>query len=376
MSYSVVYTEVNVLCILVLLLLCYKLKNCSYRQNNRHFFTIEILANCVFFAIDVLWKLVDSKLIPTANTANWILNASYFVVSGVVSFCWFIYSEDIQESKLVKGRKNVIICAIPVFILIVLSIVSVKTGWIFYIDSNNMYHRGPLYPLQLLFSYGYILSTAFKALYKSFRSKVFSQKREYVILSTFVIPTIITGIMQTVLPGYPFLCAGTTLGILYVFINFMEQMVSVDALTGLNNRNRMMQHLTDKISRYSEDSHLYILMMDIDYFKKINDIYGHLEGDNALCLVADVLNRCAINPDFFFARYGGDEFIAVCEIKNGRINDVCNNISYGIKQISEDLQYNLSLSIGWTEYNKKIKNASELIKLADSKLYEAKKKRR
>ena len=56
--------------------------------------------------------------------------------------------------------------------------------------------------------------------------------------------------------------------------------------------------------------------MDLDYFKKINDKYGHIEGDVAITIVADALKNIVRKTNFFVCRYGGDEFVVICETKS------------------------------------------------------------
>ncbi|MCR4585680.1 MAG: GGDEF domain-containing protein [Lachnospiraceae bacterium] len=97
-------------------------------------------------------------------------------------------------------------------------------------------------------------------------------------------------------------------------LNEMEMLAKVDPLTGLYNRREMFARFEE--GKHYYDGHHYLIMMDIDFFKKINDSYGHMFGDKAIQYVASVLkeNACEEN-DGFAARYGGEEFVAVirCE---------------------------------------------------------------
>jgi diguanylate cyclase (GGDEF)-like protein len=88
-----------------------------------------------------------------------------------------------------------------------------------------------------------------------------------------------------------------------------RQAASTDPLTGLYNRRAMDHHL-DELWSEPVDGPLAILMLDIDYFKRINDTYGHLTGDRALCQVAATLCRCIRSDDYAF-RYGGEEFLVL-----------------------------------------------------------------
>ena len=128
----------------------------------------------------------------------------------------------------------------------------------------------------------------------------------------------------------------------------------------------------------TEGRQLYLMMMDMDEFKKINDQHGHVEGDEALVQIADVLKRVAGGRDCFLARYGGDEFILVCEMASpGEAEDFCREIQDALSEENarEDAPYRLSLSIGYAAYTGDITSIPDFIKAADRELYKVKKSR-
>ncbi len=91
----------------------------------------------------------------------------------------------------------------------------------------------------------------------------------------------------------------------------LEKLATIDALTGLNNRRAILRRLDEEIkhaSRYGEE--LGLLMLDIDYFKRVNDQYGHLTGDDVLEKVATLVQQNIRGTDTA-GRYGGEEFIII-----------------------------------------------------------------
>ena len=92
----------------------------------------------------------------------------------------------------------------------------------------------------------------------------------------------------------------------------LEDKVNFDALTGLYNR-RYMEESLHRIVKSSARSgkELSILILDVDFFKKYNDFYGHGMGDDCLKNIAKVLSGTGMRADDFTARYGGEEFIIV-----------------------------------------------------------------
>jgi len=92
----------------------------------------------------------------------------------------------------------------------------------------------------------------------------------------------------------------------------LETMSYIDGLTQVPNRRRFDLVLAAEWQRCKRSQHpLTLLMIDIDYFKRYNDSYGHLVGDDCLKKVAQALNYASSRPADFTARYGGEEFAMV-----------------------------------------------------------------
>jgi len=90
----------------------------------------------------------------------------------------------------------------------------------------------------------------------------------------------------------------------------LSDKVKRDPLTGLYNRRYLEENLARNIKELSRsNSYLGILMIDIDFFKKFNDTYGHNAGDYCIISVAEAFAECVSRDDDFIARYGGEEFV-------------------------------------------------------------------
>ena len=127
----------------------------------------------------------------------------------------------------------------------------------------------------------------------------------------------------------------------YLFFIFNES--RIDNLTGLNNRNSFYEFI-GRILRNKTGESWNIVMMDINNFKMINNIYGYLEGDSVLRIFAQVIRKCA-GQSYFTARYGGDEFVlaarADANIKKIMTNilEELNNNNNGDKPYSIEISY-------------------------------------
>lgn len=150
-----------------------------------------------------------------------------------------------------------------------------------------------------------------------------------------------------------------------------------DALTGLLNRRAFEQKLQEAIAKrqHSPDYQFAVLFLDLDYFKLINDSYGHLVGDQLLITVTQRLQDCVRETDPI-ARFGGDEFTILLEdITNPEIPiQIAQRI---IKTLQESFDLNgrevfISTSIGIVLSTLMSDNAADLLRDADTALYRAK----
>lgn len=140
----------------------------------------------------------------------------------------------------------------------------------------------------------------------------------------------------------------------------------IDSLTQINNL-RYFKDMIDKI--ISTEAQIYLAMIDIDNFKKVNDTHGHLAGDEVLKIVANTI-KSNLRCDDLFARYGGEEFILVIYgIMFDEANQIINKLVQKVQ--NSNSQIPITISIGASSYKKGMK-VSELINNSDVALYEAK----
>ena len=136
--------------------------------------------------------------------------------------------------------------------------------------------------------------------------------KDFITLAFFPIPPIIGGIIQTAFYGVSLIWVAATVSLLTIFINFQNDQLNTDFLTGLYNRRQLEDYLQIKCQN-TKSKVIAGLMLDLDFFKEINDTYGHNSGDEALKYVADILKQTFRKNDFI-ARFGGDEFVVILEI--------------------------------------------------------------
>lgn len=149
-----------------------------------------------------------------------------------------------------------------------------------------------------------------------------------------------------------------------------------DSLTNLYNRKYFLDHielLKSKSKR--QETHITVVFLDLDGFKKVNDGYGHACGDHVLKVTAQRLVECFRHHDII-ARFGGDEFVVLLNDKISA-DDISGILKRVIKLISSQITYqdktvSVGVSIGIAQSEQEHVNSKDLLERADKALYQAK----
>jgi diguanylate cyclase (GGDEF)-like protein len=150
-----------------------------------------------------------------------------------------------------------------------------------------------------------------------------------------------------------------------------------DGLTGVSNKRYFLEYLEREMGRSVRYQRaLSLMMFDIDHFKKINDVHGHLAGDHVLRELAQSIKRL-VRREQCFARYGGEEFSLVMpEDGPDKARLFAEKIRKMIEEkrfIFEDKEIPVTISIGVAEMTQDMTEPNQFIKVADANLYRAKK---
>ena len=160
--------------------------------------------------------------------------------------------------------------------------------------------------------------------------------------------------------------------------DILMKLAYTDGLTGVYNRRYFDEHYA-KLSRLCQrnDVPLSMLLIDIDYFKKFNDTYGHIAGDDALRSVAKAIFSSMHRPADFVGRYGGEEFVVLLpDTDLAGAEYLTKTIMKAIESLkipNEASEYGvLTLSTGLVSVPGSAVNNTDMLKLADQLLYAAK----
>ena len=152
----------------------------------------------------------------------------------------------------------------------------------------------------------------------------------------------------------------------------LQEMASIDKLTGIYNRRMLdefLQKTINVVARHKEE--LSLIIIDIDYFKDVNDRFGHVEGDNVLFQTSKIISENLRSSDIF-GRYGGEEFLVICTKtdKNGAFL-LAEKLRIAIKEYQFDKVGRKTISLGIADFEKN-DTIKSLLEKADIALYKAK----
>lgn len=150
-----------------------------------------------------------------------------------------------------------------------------------------------------------------------------------------------------------------------------ERHLGIDSLTGLSNRARFFDRATQEIAQARHYGHgLALIMGDLDYFKRVNDTFGHLAGDEVLRLTATAMSGAVDDSVFPVARYGGEEFVVVLPVlARGEVLQLAESLRAAVEGALGEWNTSISLGVAYFEESDRLES---LIDRADKALYSAK----
>jgi diguanylate cyclase (GGDEF)-like protein len=371
-DYFVFYTEASLVCVIILAMILITDRMFHTKQEKQIWFSRAIFAFILYFISDACWAAMLSGMFPKIRFFAVLFNYTNYILLSLMGYGLFAFIAVSGKMSFFNSIRNRQLCFIPVVVSVLFISIAYVTNPLFWINENNelnaLYFPLMIAVPSLYLIAGFIISVAY-----ALRSELREEKRRYLVIGSVPFGVMAFGMIQVVALNAPTFCFGCTIMWLWFYIQNTKALISVDDLTHLNNRGQINRYLEQ--IRYSEDSRVIILMIDIDRFKGINDRYGHAEGDRALVIVSDALRQTCdqINASVFLGRYGGDEFTII--IQNPKDEDhterlitlLRNNLAE--KRQENSLPYELDVSIGYDEVTDGNDSVYACMTRADEKLY-------
>ncbi len=307
---------------------------------------------------------LDGKVFPGAIMLNQASNTYLFTVNLLLPLSVLVYVDlglygDI--SRIWKRyRPQLIVCAM----MLCLTLVNVFVPICYRITERNVYERMTL-------SYVYYVVILYYCVSSVLVTKRYEKEngaRAFFNIEMFLVPILIGLGLQSLFYGLSLAWLAAAIGLVGLYMMQQNELAYVDSLVDTYNRQYLDLILSTWIGR---DRHFVGAMLDVDRFKKINDRYGHSEGDRALKTVAGILKRSRLDHEWIF-RFAGDEFIVL------KMTDSPDGLSAYLDEVERGLaehnrgarQYPLRLSYGVSYFEKG--DIDSFLKEMDGRMYEMK----
>lgn len=346
------------------------LRRLDERDNKNWVFTIMFILNTFQLIAETLTCIINKQpymyLIPITIIVHTIL----YILAPIITFTWYVFTDAwVNEDKEFKLKNHVLIVS-PIIVNTLLVLINPFLKLLFYVTENNVYQRGSLFFIPVSISYFYLIYS-FIFIYAN-RKKV--NKVEFLPLLLFGVFPAIAGAIQSMFYGFLLMWSSIAFSMIIVYIHFQSQMMQMDYLTKAWTREKLYAYLKNRIEQ-NKFRNFSIVFIDLDDFKKINDTFGHSEGDKLLIDVVQIINSILCNGDFI-ARYGGDEFVLFLNVESEHdVEAIMKRISAAVNNYNNILKnsYKLKYSYGYELYNFDIHmTASEYINHVDKLMYKAK----
>jgi len=366
--------QINIVLFILLLILFGHTYFNMNRKNitNRLFMWIMGLTG-VTLMLEMFSVILNNSDLKQFMVLHKMVNVMGFTMTPIIPFLGYVFCKEwVNRYQNVKIKLKKILI-VPLFINGIMALISYSWNVLFYVTRENIYERGPLFFILPCISYmyfGYNLYFIYK------QRKKFTWYEIRIFNLFYISAAIFTGI-QLIYSGYLTIWNGTAMMVVIIYIFILNDQAHRDRLTGLENYSSY-EHYVENIS-YKKINKLFIINIDIDDFKNVNDQYGHHEGDEAIKTFANLLIESFPLRQKKLIRLGGDEFLILLEeqrkeIAENYIQNLTKNVE--IYNKTGEKPYRLKFSYGIASYTNSNESIHELLKYADQMMYEHKQSRK
>ncbi|MFW6299287.1 MAG: diguanylate cyclase domain-containing protein [Bacillota bacterium] len=295
---------VNIYAVLVLMVVFVSfMRNSDLKASQDKTFMVLITLNLLMLVFDSLHVVVEGSQAFPEKVFQFI-SLLLYIFPLMIAIGWLYMTGFFLGQKPPRNRWITLIVHTPFVLSVAIAVLSLFTGWYFDVGPLNTYERGPLYLLHVAIVYGYL----FIAFINILRHRKLLRRDHYYPMLFFAIPPTVVGFIQTAYQDFPYTWAALTLSIVMVYLFVLSIQVNTDYLTGLFNRKEYEQKMRTYFKFAQRNRRFGVILIDLDGFKAINDIYGHKIGDDVLKTFAHLLERTFQDKSDTIARVGGDEF--------------------------------------------------------------------
>jgi diguanylate cyclase (GGDEF)-like protein len=359
------------LILLVMILVDYLHRYDTDTFQRRLYFSI-IVSVIIAIVSDGIYTFFEGRPGKAVYYLLYVVNTLYFIFQITAYYVTVLFVDYVTNKNQERTKKIFYAVVVILVINAVILCFNFPRGYYFYISPENTYVYGDMYTLRLMISY---LPAPILIVDLLISRKNIKRSQAY-MLTFFALLTGSGAALDLILGSGHLIWPCLSAALLYMYFFIVRTDSKIDSLTGIDNRYSFNEFIKS-LSGVNEKQAYSFVMIDLDEFKKINDTFGHLEGDNALRDTATILKGCVRHTDFA-ARYGGDEFILAARADS--------NIEVLLRRILDAVQaqndkntrpYKIKLSYGYDVFTpNRGQSIEEFLAHVDRLMYKQKAEKR
>ncbi|MBR6029073.1 MAG: GGDEF domain-containing protein [Clostridia bacterium] len=369
---TILCAEVYAICMAVIGLLLYWTVRAETLSSSERWLRNVLVCFLLNFGVELLRTLILGGHLTADQTGFGaaVFRVLYFITLDAGVFCWCGYAEAEQKHRLYRDKRWRLPIRVMMCFALALALLQLVTAMLSPEAEARM--SRVLYHINMVFLLACACVCSVRLLRQHARESDPIRMAHLKLNASFPLCILAAWLLSFFGESVPVVCVSIMIELLCLYVGTRNQQISMDKLTQVNNRQNLMAFLNYKLKNHS--GQLFLMMIDVNDFKVINNTLGHLEGDNALVNMAKALKHCCapISKRPYIARYGGDEFIIVMEGERQEAEALIASIYAYLKSIAdENAPYLLKASIGLAVW-KPGQGAKELLNEADERMYEIK----
>ena len=325
--------------------------NRSIGKRERRVFLVSIISLMLITAFD-WFGYVTSGSHPELRWLHTVLMAVTFAIAPFipVSIAHVIFPDS-------HDRLAMIVLTIHTGF----QLISIFGGFVFWVDENNVYHRGPFY---IVYMAVYTASSVYLVV-ESIRAGRTYQQVSFVAVISILICLAFGVLIQVFNADVRTTWPAVAVAVMLYFMFYADMILRSDALTKLLNRHSFEEFLARPTLP------CVFVMVDVDDFKHANDTYGHAFGDACLANIAGMLRRIFGGAGLCY-RTGGDEFVVIMTDRHGEVDGYIEKVKAAVEEARSSDERLPGVSVGYAFADKDCESVVSVLNEADQAMYKSK----
>lgn len=373
---TVVYAISEFFCAIIMFGLNASLKAVTNYGKREKWLSRVFITQGMYLLGDGLSTVIPGRYVPVAGPLMILLNLYKALMLDVVSVAIFFYIDSCGQLTMSDTKKKRWLVCLPAILAAVFEVlVSIASPTLFM--SVNMKLTSLLDCLLVGVPAFYALVTVALAVHGASQSPTKTVRNLYLVTGTYPLVMVFFGALDIYFGEIPFYAFAATLCLIFLYLyqfGVFVDTLSLSSLSNLKGRERFKSFLED-IQKKGEMGEYYILLIDMDGLKSINDIYGREEGDRAVYLVGEKVEALEESALGASCHYGGDEFLAVLRLADeNAVALTIDNLKSAIKQsaLAEKMATIPQVVVGFVRANTADGDLKMQLRIAESQIYEQK----